>query len=147
VPFPQGEVGLRLNSANLLRVAAVIQLLLFAGHSLGGLSKWSPVADNSVLSAMEKFQMPVVGVTRSYLDFYIGFGWIISVAMLSQAALMWVTASIPNMNSRSLRIFIAIYAGWSLPTAILAWTLIFPVPAVMATAVFLTLAAALRRSP
>jgi hypothetical protein len=93
---------------------------------------------------MAAFEMPVMGVQRSFLDFYIGFGWIISVAMLSQAVLMWVTASASSIDCHSLRAFIAIYAVWSLLTAILAALLIFPLPAILATVVALILIAAYR---
>ena len=32
----------------LLRIASVISLLFAAGHTLGGLKKWSPMGDNEV---------------------------------------------------------------------------------------------------
>ena len=35
----------------LLRIASAISLLFTAGHSLGGLQKWSPMGDNEVLKA------------------------------------------------------------------------------------------------
>jgi hypothetical protein len=53
----------------LLRIASVISLLFTAGHTLGGLKKWSPMGDNEVLRAMTGVRFDTMGANRSYLDF------------------------------------------------------------------------------
>jgi hypothetical protein len=68
----------------LLRIASVISLIFAAGHTMGGLRKWSPMGDNAVLKAMTDVRFNTMGATRSYLDFFMGFGWSISVFMLMQ---------------------------------------------------------------
>jgi hypothetical protein len=65
-----------MTTAILLRITSVISFLLAAGHTLGGWSSWSPVGDTDVLTSMRTFQFQTVGVTRSYLDFYRGFGFL-----------------------------------------------------------------------
>ena len=77
-----------------LRIAASISLLFTLGHSLGGLQKWSPNADNPVLRAMTDVHFDMMGMNRSYLDLYLGLGWSISVAMLLQTVLLWQLASL-----------------------------------------------------
>src|SRR5262249_16620078 len=59
----------------LLRIASVVSLVFTAGHSLGGLRKWSPMGDNDVLRAMTAVRFDTMGANRSYLDFFLGFGW------------------------------------------------------------------------
>ena len=44
----------------LLKTAAVISLLFAAGHTRGGLRKWSPMGENEVLSAMTERQFDVI---------------------------------------------------------------------------------------
>ena len=63
----------------LLRIASIISLLFVAGHTLGGLRKWSPMGENEVLRAMTAVHFETRGANRSYLDFFMGFGWSISV--------------------------------------------------------------------
>ena len=36
----------------LLRMASVVSLLVAAGHTMGGLKKWSPMGNNEVLFAL-----------------------------------------------------------------------------------------------
>src|SRR5262245_57444252 len=40
-----------------LRIAAVISLLFTAGHTMGGLTQWSPMGDNAVLQQMTTFSL------------------------------------------------------------------------------------------
>lgn len=73
----------------LLRVSAIISLLFALGHSAGGLKKWSPMGDNVVLRTMTTTRFDTMGVSRSYLDFFMGFGWCLAIALLLQAILLW----------------------------------------------------------
>jgi hypothetical protein len=67
-------------TARLLRIASIISLVFTAGHTLGGLQKWSPMGDNEVLKAMTTVHFDVMGAHRSYLDFFMGFSWPPSLA-------------------------------------------------------------------
>jgi len=40
------------------------------------------MGDNDVLASMTAVRFDVMGVSRSYLDFYLGFGWTLSVFLL-----------------------------------------------------------------
>jgi hypothetical protein len=59
----------------LLRVSAFTSLLFALGHTLGGVKFWSPMGDNQVLQLMRSVHFDVMGTSRSYFDFYMGFGW------------------------------------------------------------------------
>jgi hypothetical protein len=126
----------------LLRVASVISLLFTAGHTLGGLKKWSPMGENEVLKTMTVVHFDAMGANRSYLDFFMGFGWSISVAMLLQTVLLWQMASLARTNALQVRPMIAVFALATLASGVIAWRFIFPVPAAFSGALLVTLLAA-----
>jgi hypothetical protein len=126
----------------LLRIAAAISLLFAAGHTLGGLKRWSPMGENEVLNAMSTVRFETMGVSRTYLDFFMGFGWTISVALLLQSALLWQMASLARTDATQARPMIAMFALAALASGIIAWRFIFPVPAIFSGALLIVLAAA-----
>ena len=113
-----------------LRICALISLLFTLGHSAGGLQKWSPNADNPVLRAMTDVHFDMMGMSRSYLDLYLGLGWTISIAMLLQTALLWQLASLARTEAARVRPMIATFLLATLASGIIAWLLIFPVPVI-----------------
>lgn len=78
-----------MKSAVLLRAAAVVSAVFTAGHVMGALKQWSPMGDNPVLRQMTAVHFDAMGVSRSYLDFYMGFGWTLSIAMALLVPLVW----------------------------------------------------------
>lgn len=126
----------------LLRIASVISLLFTAGHTLGGLKKWSPMGENEVLKAMTTVRFEAMGVNRSYLDFFMGFGWSISVAMLLQTVLLWQMASLAKTDAARVRPMIATFALATLVSGVIAWRFIFPVPALFSAVLLIVLVAA-----
>ncbi len=128
-----------MRTTSLLRVASILSLLIAVGHSLGGLRKWSPMGANEVLNAMGSVRFQAMGVSRSYLDFYMGFGWSLSVAMLMQAVLLWQVASLARSNGPQLRPMIMVFTLTALATALISWRLILPLPAVLSALLLLIL--------
>lgn len=114
----------------LLRVASVLTLLFAVGHSLGGLSLWSPAGETEVLGAMRSFHFDASGVSRTYLDFYLGFGFILSVYLLAQAVVLWQLASLARTDANRLRPLIGTFFLASVVSAFLSWRYIFLVPVV-----------------
>jgi hypothetical protein len=130
----------------LLRISAVISLLFTIGHSLGGTKRWSPMGENDVLKAMETVRFDTMGVNRSYLDFFLGFGWSLTVAMLLQSVLLWQLASLARSNAAQVRPMIAAFALATLAGGAIAWFFIFPVPALFSAALLIVLVAAYIRA-
>jgi hypothetical protein len=126
----------------LLRIASLISLVFTAGHSLGGLQKWSPMGENEVLKAMTAVRFDTMGANRSYLDFFMGFGWSITVAMLLQTLLLWQLASLAHPDPARVRPMIAVFALATLASGVIAWRFIFPIPALFAGALAIVLVAA-----
>ena len=112
-----------------LRISAVISLLFTAGHTMGGLQRWSPMGDNAVLQAMSTVRFETMGASRTYLDFFMGFGWSISVAMLLQTVLLWQLASLARTDAARVRPLIAAFALATAASGVIAWRFIFPLPA------------------
>jgi hypothetical protein len=126
----------------LLRIASVISLVFTAGHTLGGLQKWSPMGENEALRAMTSVRFDTMGANRSYLDFFMGFGWSISVSMLLQTVLLWQLASLARANPALVRPMVAVFALATLASGVIAWRLIFPIPALFSGALVVVLVAA-----
>src|SRR5262249_27384661 len=126
----------------LLRIASLISFVFTAGHSLGGLQKWSPMGDNEVLKAMTAVRFDTMGANRSYLDFFMGFGWSISVAMLLQTVLLWQLAALAQPEPARVRPMIAVFALATVASGVIAWRFIFPIPALFSAGLVIVLAAA-----
>src|SRR5690242_16305392 len=128
----------------LLRVAAVITFLYFAGHTAG--APWTPVqglAEAAVLEALKAQRFVVEGFSRTYWDFYFGFGVAISGFLLVQAVALWQLASLAKSDAARLRPILASFLVAFVFNAIVAWKYFFPVPAVFAAAIALCLGLAL----
>jgi hypothetical protein len=118
-----------------LRIASIITLLLAAGHTAGGLSFWSPAGETEVLRAMRSFHFDALGVSRTYLDFYLGFGFVIGIYLLMQAVALWQLASMAKADPFRVRPLIGSFLLASVVSAFLSWRFIFLVPVVSFTAV------------
>jgi len=126
----------------MLRIAAAISLLFTLGHSMGGLQLWSPMGENAVLKAMTDVRFDTMGVSRSYLDFYMGFGWSLSVFMLMETVLLWQLASLAKTEAARVRPIIAVIALATAGSGIIAWRFILPVPALFSVVLVIPLAIA-----
>jgi hypothetical protein len=115
--------------ATWLRVAAVVSLFVALGHTAGGLQHWSPAGDTAVLRSMGAFRFDVLGSNRSYLDFYLAFGYVISLYMFAQVALLWQLASLASLPGVRVRPMVAIFLVVNAGATALAWALLFVVPA------------------
>lgn len=114
----------------LLRITSIITLLFAVGHTLGGANSWSPAGETDVLRAMRSYHFDAGGVSRTYLDFYLGLGFTISVYLLLQAVLLWQLATIAKVDSVRIRPLIVSFFVASVICAFLSWKLIFAVPAI-----------------
>jgi hypothetical protein len=122
-----------------LRISATISLLFAIGHSLGGLQNWSPNANNPVLQSMRTVHFDVMGVNRSYLDFYLGFGYSISVSLFLQAVVLWMLSAVARKDAATARPMIAAFAVAAALSTLIAWGYIFPVPAIFSLVLSATL--------
>jgi hypothetical protein len=123
-----------------LRISSVLSLLFAVGHTLGGRKYWSPMGDNQVLLAMRTVHFDLAGTSRSYLDFYRGFGYSISVFQVMLAVLLWQLATLARVNAVATRPMIGVIALATGCCGVIAYGLILPLPALFSAALFGSLA-------
>ena len=132
-----------MKTSTLLRIAAVITFLYFAGHTAG--IPWTPgegPADAAVIEAMKSDHFQVLGVSRTYWDFYFGWGLMISVLFLLLAILLWQLGGLAKTDAPRLRPIIAMFLLAFITNAVLGWIYFFAIPAVMSILIAICLAAA-----
>jgi len=112
-----------------LRVSSIVSLLFAVGHTLGGRSGWSPVGENDVLKSMRTVHFTVQGATRSFLDFYRGFGYSLSVFLVLQGILLWQLAALARRQPQAMRPLVTTFAIASLAGTAITWAFILPGPA------------------
>ncbi|HEV2443590.1 MAG TPA: hypothetical protein VGT07_13780 [Steroidobacteraceae bacterium] len=131
-----------MNTTVWLRISAIISLVFALGHSMGAMQNWSPVADNPVLRSMRTVHFDVMGVNRSYLDFYMGFGYSITVSLFLQSVLLWILSNLARTHASIARPMIAAFAVATALGGLIAWRYIFPVPALFSLVLFAALVVA-----
>ena len=132
-----------MKTSTLLRVAGVLMFLYFVGHTAG--APWTPgegASDMAVVEAMKDDHFAVVGVSRSYWDFYFGFGLIVSVMQLMQAVVLWQLGTLAKTDAARLRPIIAVFCLSLFVNAVLSWLYFFAIPVVMAVLIAICLALA-----
>jgi len=120
----------------LLRFAAVATLLYCGGHTVG--APWIPVTgpqETAVIEAMRSVRFDVMGNSRTYWDFYVGFGAIISGYLAVQAVVLWQLGTLAKNDPAPIRPIIAAFFVAFVVNAILVWMYFFVVPLIIAVAI------------
>lgn len=126
-----------------LRIASVLAFIYWIGHTVG--APWTPAhgaTETAAIDALRSLHFAVQGFSRTYADFYIGFGVAISAFLLVQAVLLWQLATFAKTEAGRLRPMIALLLAGFVANAVVAWTYFFPVPGVLAIAIAACLAMA-----
>ena len=108
------------------RIAAVLILLFDLGHTAG--YPWSDPSWGVDLGAIQSSHFKVLGFTRTYWDFYVGFGLFVSVFLLLAAIFAWQLSSLPAETMRLMR-----GSAWALAVCfaavtVLSWMYFFTIP-------------------
>ncbi len=128
----------------LYRVASVLILLFAAGHTLGFQKTDPNWGVDSLIGSLRGVQFETQGFTRSYLDFFVGFGLFASVFLLFAGVLAWQLGScLPDVLARLKG------AAWSLALCFVAITILclryfFLTPIIFSAVISLVLIAAAR---
>lgn len=130
-------------SASLLyRVSSVLIVLFAAGHTLGFRKSDPAWKADGLLSSMQSLAFKAQGFTRTYWDFYTGFGLFVSVFLLLAAVLAWQLGNPEVAKLAPLRPL-----AWALALAFvfvtfLSWTYFFTAPLVFSSVITVLLIAA-----
>jgi hypothetical protein len=100
------------------------------------------MGSNAVLDGMQSTHFDLNGLDRTYLDFYLGFGYSISVLQLVLAALLWQIARLAESDPDSARWMIVVVALATVVCAVVAYNLILPLPAILSLVLLATFGAA-----
>src|SRR5436305_1507092 len=106
-----------MKSRLLYRISAVLILLFAIGHSSG--FPWSDPSWGVDIGPMRSSHFQVLGASRTYWDFYVGFGLIISAFLVLTAILAWELGSLSAQAPPLMR-----GTAWALPLCFAAITVL-----------------------
>jgi len=85
------------------RIAAVLILLFAAGHTIGFLQHDPSWGVDSLLASMKTIHFDIQGFSRSYWEFFVGFGLFVTVFLLLAAVVAWQLGGLPAETLARLR--------------------------------------------
>ncbi len=91
------------------RIAAVLILLFDIGHTIGFLQHDPEWKVDSLIGSMKSIRFDIQGFSRSYWDFFVGFGLFVTVFLLLSAVVAWQLGGLETETLRRVR-----GIGWSL---------------------------------
>ncbi len=122
------------------RIAAVLLLLFEAGHTSG--FPWSDPQWGVDLRSMQSTHFYIMGFSRTYWDFYVGFGLFVSAFLLLAVVLAWQLGGLPPESLARMRGTAWTFALCFGAITVLAWKYFFIIAIVFSLAVTLCLTAA-----
>jgi hypothetical protein len=123
------------------RTAAIL-LLLFAVLHTHGFTHTDPRwGVDALVASMRSIHFDALGSSRTYWDFYLGFGYSISALFVFSAVLAWQLASLPAETLARLRGVLWAFALCYAAITAIAWGYLFILPVVFSLIVTLCLAA------
>jgi hypothetical protein len=124
----------------LYRIAAVLLLLFEAGHTSG--FPWSDPKWGVDLGSMQSTHFQIMGFSRTYWDFYVGFGLFVSVFFLLAVVLAWQLGGLPPESLARMRGTAWTFALCFAAITVLSWKYFFTIPIVFSIVTTLCLTAA-----
>ncbi len=130
--------------STLLRTAAVLTLVFFAGHTYRALNPSSRGPEEAaVFMAMQAYPFNIMGFRRTHWEFYRGFSLLFSVALLMLALLLWQIGTLARSDPVRARPLVATLLAGYLGFTVLCGIYFFTAPAAVSAAVAICLALAL----
>ena len=124
------------------RISCVLLLLFAAGHTLGFRKTDPKWGVDSLIGLMRSVRFDAQGFSRTYWDFYVGFGFFVSVFLVFAAVLAWQLGGLAPETLALMR-----GPAWALAicfaaVTILSWRYFFFLPIVFAIVITVCLTAA-----
>ncbi len=92
-----------------LRVASVLALIFCVLHTVGGVfSKPAPGMQTFVVQTMKSNSFNVMGSMRTFWDFNLGYGLILSVVLFIHSLVFWQLSSLVKIDGARLRPLLAV---------------------------------------
>ena len=114
-----------------LRIASVLTLVHAVLHTIGGVfGGAAPGPQQAVVTAIQVNQFQVMGVTRTFWDFYMGLGLAGSVSMTVEAVVFWQLSSLAKTDALRLRPVLATFLIGFLGVAVVSYRYFFVAPVI-----------------
>ena len=117
------------------RLASGLTLFFAVAHT-GGMLR-PPArgpAEDAVLEHMRRYQFEIMGSTRTYWEFFFGFGLFLTAALLVVSALSWQVGDVSKTDAPlARRLGWPLFAG-QVVFAILSWKYFFLAPSLVTSA-------------
>ena len=114
-----------------LRIASVLTLVHAALHTIGGVfSEPEPGVQQATVAVMKANEFAVMGVMRSYGDFYLGLGLVVSVFLTVEAVVFWQLSSLAKIDAVRLRPVLATFLVGYLCAAVVSYRCFFAGPVI-----------------
>ena len=131
-----------MKACTLYRIAAVLLLLFALGHTVGFRQSGPKWGVDTLLASMRSIHFDVQGFSRSYWDFFVGFGLFVTVFLLLAAVLAWQLGGLPAESLGHIRGIAWALALCFIAVTVLSWRYFFVVPIVFSTVITVCLVAA-----
>ena len=119
----------------LYRIASVLLVLFAAGHTLGFHTAKPEWGVGPLITSMREIHFVVQGFSRTYWNFYIGFGLFVTVLLLFAALVCWQLAGLPAETLLLMSVVAWGLAVCFVVVTILSWKYFFIAPIVFSTAI------------
>ena len=130
----------------LYRIASVLLVLFAVGHTLGFRRTKPEWGVEPLITSMRQTHFVVDGFSRTYWNFYVGFGLFVSVLLLFAALVAWQLGALPAGALPLMRGTAWAVAICFAVVTFLSWRFFFIAPVVFSFAITVCLIAAALRS-
>ena len=138
-----------MNAPLFYRIAAVPLLLFAVGHTLGFRQSDPKWGVDTLTGSMRSIHFDTQGFSRTYWDFFVGFGLFVTIFLLFAAVLAWQLGGLPAATLARMRGIAWALALCFAAVTVLSWRYFFTVPLVFSIVITacLTTAAWLSAKP
>jgi len=130
----------------LYRIAAVLLLLFALGHTLGFRQSDPAWGIDAPLSSLRSTRFDVLGLQRSFWDFFVAAGFTVGVLYFFAAVLAWQLGGLPAQTLAAMRLTARALALCFAAVTVISCIYLFAVPIGFSAAITICLAAAAWRS-
>jgi hypothetical protein len=114
-----------------LRIASVLTLVHAALHTIGGVfGGAAPGVQQATVAVMKANEFAAMGATRSYWDFYMGLGLVVSVLLTLEGVVFWQLGSLAKTEALRLRPVLATFLVGYLGIAVVSYRYFFAGPVI-----------------
>jgi hypothetical protein len=138
-PAASTSEGAKVSPSLPYRIASVLLALFGLGHQFGFRRVDPRWGVDSAIGALKATQFQVQGMTRTYWDFFSGFGFFVTVLLFFAAILAWQLGGLAKETLRSLGLVTWAFAVAFVVITLLTWRYFFIAPLVFSSLVALCL--------